>query len=51
MSVIVVRALHDARGGLKPMHRRILYGIQDASDTAERPYRMSARVVGDVMGK
>jgi DNA gyrase subunit A len=51
MSVIVARALPDARDGLKPVHRRILYGMQDGGYTAERPYRKSARVVGDVMGK
>ena len=51
MSVIVARALPDARDGLKPVHRRILYGMQDAGYTADRPYRKSARVVGDVMGK
>jgi len=51
MSVIVARALPDARDGLKPVHRRILYGMHDAGYTAERPYRKSARVVGDVMGK
>jgi len=51
MSVIVARALPDARDGLKPVHRRILYGMQDAGYTPDRPYRKSARVVGDVMGK
>ncbi len=51
MSVIVARALPDARDGLKPVHRRILYGMQEAGYTADRPYRKSARVVGDVMGK
>ena len=51
MSVIVARALPDARDGLKPVHRRILYGMQDGGYTADRPYRKSARVVGDVMGK
>ena len=51
MSVIVARALPDARDGLKPVHRRILFGMQDAGYTADRPYRKSARVVGDVMGK
>ena len=51
MSVIVARALPDARDGLKPVHRRILYGMQDAGYTADRQYRKSARVVGDVMGK
>ena len=51
MSVIVARALPDARDGLKPVHRRILFGMQDAGYTPDRPYRKSARVVGDVMGK
>jgi DNA gyrase subunit A len=51
MSVIVARALPDARDGLKPVHRRILYGMQDAGYTPDRPYRKSARVVGEVMGK
>src|SRR5271154_383633 len=51
MSVIVARALPDARDGLKPVHRRILYGMHDAGYTHDRPYRKSARVVGDVMGK
>jgi len=51
MSVIVARALPDARDGLKPVHRRILYGMQDGGYTADKPYRKSARVVGDVMGK
>ena len=51
MSVIVARALPDARDGLKPVHRRILYGMQEAGYTPDRPYRKSARVVGDVMGK
>jgi DNA gyrase subunit A len=51
MSVIVSRALPDARDGLKPVHRRILYGMHEAGYTADKPYRKSARVVGDVMGK
>jgi DNA gyrase subunit A len=51
MSVIVARALPDVRDGLKPVHRRILYGMQDAGFTHDKPYRKSARVVGDVMGK
>ena len=51
MSVIVARALPDARDGLKPVHRRILYGMQEAGYTPDRQYRKSARVVGDVMGK
>ena len=51
MSVIVSRALPDARDGLKPVHRRILYAMNEAGYTADKPYRKSARVVGDVMGK
>jgi DNA gyrase subunit A len=51
MSVIVSRALPDVRDGLKPVHRRILYGAQEAGFVAGRPYRKSARLVGDVMGK
>ena len=51
MSVIVGRALPDARDGLKPVHRRILYGMNEASNVWNRPYKKSARVVGDVMGK
>ena len=51
MSVIVSRALPDARDGLKPVHRRILYAMQEAGYTPDKPYRKSARVVGDVMGK
>jgi DNA gyrase subunit A len=51
MSVIVSRALPDARDGLKPVHRRILFAMQEAGYTPDKPYRKSARVVGDVMGK
>ncbi|MFY7781957.1 MAG: DNA gyrase subunit A, partial [Tagaea sp.] len=51
MSVIVSRALPDARDGLKPVHRRILFAMQEAGYDWNRPYRKSARVVGDVMGK
>ena len=51
MSVIVSRALPDARDGLKPVHRRILFGMHEAGYTHDRAYRKSARVVGDVMGK
>ncbi len=51
MSVIVSRALPDARDGLKPVHRRILFGMNEAGNTADKPYRKSARIVGDVMGK
>ncbi len=51
MSVIVSRALPDARDGLKPVHRRILYAMQEEGYEWNRPYRKAARVVGDVMGK
>ena len=51
MSVIVSRALPDARDGLKPVHRRILYAMHEANNYHDRPYKKSARVVGDVMGK
>lgn len=51
MSVIVGRALPDVRDGLKPVHRRVLYGMFDSGTTAGKPYRKSARIVGDVMGK
>ncbi|BCK76980.1 DNA gyrase subunit A [Acetobacter aceti NRIC 0242] len=51
MSVIVSRALPDVRDGLKPVHRRILYAMRESGFTADKPYRKSARAVGDVMGK
>ncbi|MBW4419110.1 MAG: DNA topoisomerase (ATP-hydrolyzing) subunit A [Myxacorys californica WJT36-NPBG1] len=51
MSVIVGRALPDARDGLKPVHRRILYAMHELGLTHDRPFRKSARVVGDVLGK
>ncbi len=51
MSVIVGRALPDARDGLKPVHRRILYAMQDLGCTHDKPFKKSARVVGDVIGK
>ncbi|MBK9214425.1 MAG: DNA gyrase subunit A [Chloracidobacterium sp.] len=51
MSVIIGRALPDVRDGLKPVHRRVLYGMFEAGNTAGKPYRKSARAVGDVMGK
>lgn len=51
MSVIVSRALPDVRDGLKPVHRRILYAMHDTGNTPDRPYRKSASVVGEVMGK
>ena len=50
MSVIVSRALPDARDGLKPVHRRILYAMHEAGNTPDKPYRKSARMTGDVMG-
>ncbi len=51
MSVIVSRALPDVRDGLKPVHRRILYGMQDLGLSYNRPYKKSARIVGEVLGK
>ena len=51
MSVIVSRALPDCRDGLKPVHRRILYAMNDTGNLHDKPYRKSARVVGEVMGK
>ncbi len=51
MSVIVSRALPDIRDGFKPVHRRILYGMYELGVHANRPYRKSARIVGDVLGK
>lgn len=51
MSVIVGRALPDVRDGLKPVHRRILYGMGTMGVTPDKPYKKSARIVGDVMGK
>lgn len=51
MSVIVGRALPDVRDGLKPVHRRILYGMHEVGNAWNRPYKKSARIVGDVMGK
>ncbi|WP_298078115.1 DNA gyrase subunit A [uncultured Abiotrophia sp.] len=51
MSVIVSRALPDVRDGLKPVHRRILYGMNEMGVTPDKPYKKSARIVGDVMGK
>ncbi|MCW2394511.1 MULTISPECIES: DNA gyrase subunit A [unclassified Sphingobium] len=51
MSVIVSRALPDVRDGLKPVHRRILFGAHEMGFTYNKPYRKSARIVGDVMGK
>lgn len=51
MSVIVSRALPDVRDGLKPVHRRILYGMNELGNTSDKPHKKSARIVGDVMGK
>ncbi len=51
MSVIVSRALPDARDGLKPVHRRILYAMNESGYTSDKAYRKSARIVGDVMGR
>ncbi len=51
MSVILDRALPDVRDGLKPVHRRILYGMYESGTTPDKPYRKSARIVGDVMGR
>jgi len=51
MSVIVGRALPDIRDGLKPVHRRVLYGMSELSNNSNKPYKKSARIVGEVMGK
>ena len=51
MSVIVSRALPDVRDGLKPVHRRVLYGMQELGVRSNSSYRKSARIVGDVLGK
>jgi DNA gyrase subunit A len=51
MSVIVSRALPDVRDGLKPVHRRVLYGMYDLGSLSNRPYKKSARIVGEVLGK
>ena len=51
MSVIVSRALPDVRDGLKPVHRRILYGMSELGVTPDKPHKKSARIVGEVMGK
>jgi len=51
MSVIIGRALPDVRDGLKPVHRRVLYGMWEAGNRSDKPYKKSARIVGDVMGK
>jgi len=51
MSVIVSRALHDVRDGLKPVHRRVLFGMNELGITNNKPYKKSARIVGEVLGK
>jgi len=51
MSVIISRALPDVRDGLKPVHRRVLYAMYDMGNTWDKPYKKSARLVGDVIGK
>ena len=51
MSVIVSRALPDVRDGFKPVHRRILYGMMGLDNTSNNPYKKSARIVGEVLGK
>ena len=51
MSVIITRALPDVRDGLKPVHRRILYAMHEAGMTPNKPYKKSARIVGEVLGK
>ncbi|HYJ90790.1 MAG TPA: DNA gyrase subunit A, partial [Pyrinomonadaceae bacterium] len=51
MSVIIGRALPDVRDGLKPVHRRVLWSMYELGNTSNKPYRKSARAVGDIMGK
>ena len=51
MSVIVSRALPDVRDGFKPVHRRVLFGMNELSNTSDKPYKKSARIVGEVLGK
>src|SRR5687768_16171516 len=51
MSVIIGRALPDVRDGLKPVHRRVLFAMHELGNTHNRPFKKSARVVGDVIGK
>src|SRR6266700_2941120 len=51
MSVIIGRALPDARDGLKPVHRRVLHAMNELGNTYNKPYKKSARIVGDVIGK
>ena len=50
MSVIVSRALPDVRDGLKPVHRRVLFGTNELGSNSDKPYKKSARIVGEVMG-
>ncbi|MBQ8019838.1 MAG: DNA gyrase subunit A, partial [Paludibacteraceae bacterium] len=51
MSVIVARALPDVRDGFKPVHRRVLFGMNELGNNSNKPHKKSARIVGDVMGK
>ena len=51
MSVIVSRALPDVRDGLKPVHRRVLFGMSELGNLSNKPYKKSARIVGEVLGK
>ena len=51
LSTITARSLPDLRDGLKPVHRRVLYGMQDLGLAPNRPYKKSARIVGEVLGK
>ena len=51
MSVIVARAIPDARDGMKPVHRRIIYSMNESGNTPDKPFKKCARIVGDVMGK
>ncbi|RYF84100.1 MAG: DNA gyrase subunit A, partial [Chitinophagaceae bacterium] len=51
MSVIVGRALPDVRDGFKPVHRRVLFGMNELGNASNKPYKKSARIVGEVMGK
>ena len=51
MSVIISRALPDVRDGLKPVHRRVLYGMEELGVNYNKPYKKSARIVGEVLGK
>ena len=51
MSVIVSRALPDVRDGLKPVHRRVLFGMNEMGNNSDKPHRKAAKAVGEVMGK